>query len=141
MTSQPLSRLQRESLERATEEYQAQLTADTRAQEYLASRGLATVTDRLRFGSVLSPRPDHPSWVVGRLAIPFIGPRGNVYDMRFRCMESHDCKTVGHAKYLPAQEGVPTRLYNVRSLTAPTFGRMAPIVPSPLSDRLTGGRV
>ena len=120
MTSAPLSNSLRDSLARACEEYEAQLTADPRAQEYLERRGLTGVTDRLRFGSVLSRRHDHPPWVEGRLAIPFLGPRGNVYDIRFRCMGDHDCRAENHSKYLPAYEGIPTKLYNVRATLAPT---------------------
>jgi len=54
-----------------------------------------------------------------RLAIPFIGPKGNVYDIRFRCIQDHDCKEASCPKYLGV-DGVETRPYNVRALVAPT---------------------
>jgi DNA primase len=59
--------------------------------------------------------------MAGRLAIPFIGPRGNVYDIRFRCIEDHDHKDseVRCPKYL-GSDGVETRMYNLQSVTAPT---------------------
>jgi DNA primase len=56
-----------------------------------------------------------------RLAIPFIGPKGNVYDIRFRCISDHDHKDseVRCPKYL-GTDGTETRIYNSRALTAPT---------------------
>jgi DNA primase len=59
--------------------------------------------------------------MAGRLAIPFIGPRGNVYDIRFRCIEDHDHKDseVRCPKYL-GSDGVETRMFNTRALLAPT---------------------
>jgi DNA primase len=54
-----------------------------------------------------------------RLAIPFIGPKGNVYDLRFRCIQSHDCKEERCPKYL-GLDGVETRIYNAQALVAPT---------------------
>lgn len=56
-----------------------------------------------------------------RLAIPFIGPKGNIYDIRFRCMNSHDHKDseVKCPKYLGV-DGVETRIYNAKALVAPT---------------------
>ena len=55
----------------------------------------------------------------GRLAIPFIGPGGNVYDLRFRCLDEHDHKDpdVHCPKYL-GSEGIQTRLYNTRALAS-----------------------
>ena len=91
---------------------------DDRGRAYLAARGLDRTIDTLLFGVVLSPRPEHQQ-MRGRLAIPFIGPRGNIYDMRFRCIEEHDCKEEHCPKYLGVP-GVETRIYNARALTAPT---------------------
>lgn len=46
---------------------------------------------------------------VGRLAIPYIGPRGNVYGMRFRVLDDSEPKYLG-------MPGLETRLYNLRAL-------------------------
>lgn len=120
MSSQPLSRGQKKSLASAAETYHEQL--DDRALEYLEARGLASphAIETLRFGVVRSPRPEH-TMMRDRLAIPFIGPKGNIYDIRFRCMDPHDHKDseVKCPKYL-GTDGVETRLYNARSLVAPT---------------------
>lgn len=115
MTSEPLSASQRSTLERATQTYHAEL--DDRTKAYLERRGLLDVASSLRFGSVLSPDPEHRG-AYGRLSIPFIGPRGNVYYMKFRCIEDHECEDHGHSKYLNISATL--RPYNTRALTAPT---------------------
>lgn len=113
----PLSKSLKASLARATETYQGQL--DQPAVRYLEGRGLSSPAIRtLRLGVVRSPLPGHESYV-GRLAVPYIGPRGNVADVRFKCIEDHSCKEVGCAKIL-GLPGVETRVYNTRSLSAPT---------------------
>ena len=117
MTSEPLSDSQKNTLERAAAAYQASL--DDRTREYLSARGLLGVASSLRFGTVVVPDPDNRDpRTIGRLAIPFIGPRDNVYYMKFRCIEPHDCGEMGHGKYI----NMPGRLrpYNVRALTAQT---------------------
>ena len=48
------------------------------------------------------------------LAIPSIGTRG-VYALRFRCLEPHDCKELGHGKYR-GLSGAETRIFNVRAV-------------------------
>ncbi|NJP50070.1 toprim domain-containing protein [Streptomyces sp. SBST2-5] len=50
----------------------------------------------------------------GRLAIPYLTPAG-VVNMRFRCLQPHDCKAVDCPKYLSA-DGAGTNLYNVLDL-------------------------
>lgn len=115
MTLLPLSPSQKALLERSTAAYQSQVDDRTRA--YLESRGLLGAIDRLRFGAVTSPLPED-ELMRGRLAIPFIGPRGNIYDIRFRCIEDHDCKELGHGKYMGSDR--PTRMYNTRAISAPT---------------------
>jgi len=57
--------------------------------------------------------PEHRH-VVGRLAIPYLTP-GGVVNMKFRCIEDHDCKAEEHAKYL-GTVGAEDRLYNVQAL-------------------------
>jgi hypothetical protein len=93
---------------------------DDQALEYLTARGLGSshAIETLRFGLVRSPRPEH-AMMRDRLAIPYIGPKGNVYDIRFRCIQGHDCKEASCPKYL-GSDGVETRIYNARSLVAPT---------------------
>ena len=118
MTLRPLSSSRRTHLERATARYQGQL--DQPALAYLEGRGLGSSQsiETLRFGVVRSPLKDHEQYV-GRLVIPYIGPRGNVYHLRFRCIEHSDCKLVGCSKYL-GLPGEPSRIYNTRALTATT---------------------
>lgn len=118
MVSQPLSTSQKRTLDGAAKAYHDQLAGDEQALAYLEARGLSPSIETLRFGVVRSPHPEHTS-MTGRLAIPFIGPRGNIYDIRFRCIENHDCKELGCPKYMGI-EGVETRLYNTQALVAPT---------------------
>ena len=122
MTSLPSSASLKRSLASAAREYHEQLLTDPEGLAYLAERGLGSspAIEALRFGVVRSPRPEH-EMMAGRLVIPFIGPAGNVYDLRFRCIEDHDHKDseVKCPKYL-GSDGVETRMYNVRALLAPT---------------------
>ena len=120
MTTAPLSRSLKASLERATAAYQSQL--DEPALAYLERRGLGSslVTETHRLGVVRSPLPGHERFV-GRLVIPYIGPKGNVYGMNLRCIEDHDCKEQGewHHKYdKPA--GMETRMFNTAALVSET---------------------
>lgn len=117
MTSEPLSDSQKSTLERAATAYHESL--DDRTREYLSHRGLLGVASSLRFGTVAVPDPEnHDPRTVGRLSIPFIGPKNNVYYMKYRCIEPHDCGEMDHGKYI----NMPGRLrpYNVRALTAQT---------------------
>lgn len=118
MTIEPLSRSLKASLARATETYSSQL--DQRALDYLDSRGLASsrVIETHRLGVVRSPLPSHEQYE-GRLVIPYIGPKGNTYDVRFKCIEDHDHKDVGCAKML-GLPGLRTRMFNTQALAAPT---------------------
>lgn len=111
---QPLSPELKKSLAHAARVYQAQM--DSRGLEYLARRGLdeaAAVAHRI--GLVSSPLDGHDR-MAGRLVIPHLGPGGNVYDLRFRCIEHEDCKEAGcKSKYL-GLPGVQTRTYNTRAI-------------------------
>lgn len=115
MTSRPLSASWKRLLERATAECEAALDAEGVA--YLKARAFdRATTERFRLGRV----PDDPGTeelarFIGRLSIPAIGPHGNVYSIRFRCIEDHDCKEAGHGKY-DSMAGVQTRLFNLRAL-------------------------
>ena len=97
-----------------------------RGRAYLEARGLGDVAGSLRFGSVpASPSDEHRSYA-GRLVIPSIGPRGNVYDVALRCLEDHVCsetvlwttpddKKVTCKKYL-FLPGMQKRAYNLQAL-------------------------
>lgn len=114
MALQPLSKSQKKSLLQAAREYAEQMNPDVLA--YLAERGLdAETVQASRLGCVSIPRPGH-EWLQGRLAIPYLGPRGNVYNLRFRCLSHGDCKSEGcDAKYI-SLPGYPSRVYNVRAI-------------------------
>ena len=59
---------------------------------------------------------DGHEWLKDRLTIPYLGPRGNVYNLRFRCLAHENCKAEGcDAKYI-SLPGFPSRIYNVRAL-------------------------
>lgn len=118
MSSVPLSNSQKKALASAAQEYHSQL--DDTARAYLATRGLGSSQsiETLRFGLVRSPRPEH-TMMTGRLALPYIGPNGNVYSMVFRCIREHDCKEAGCKKYL-YPTGERRVMYNTRALMAST---------------------
>lgn len=111
---QPLSSTQKASLEQAAATYQKQLSPQLMA--YLGGRGLdeATVKEA-RFGQVSEALNGH-EYLLGRLVIPYIGPRGNVYNLRFRCLEHADCKAEGCSSKYMSLPGYPSRVFNVRSL-------------------------
>lgn len=84
------------------------------AERYLEKRGLSPATaEGFRLGVVADPASGHES-MVGRLCIPSIGPGRNVYLLKFRCIEDHDCRDVGHSKYLT--DAQDNRLFNLRAL-------------------------
>lgn len=103
-----VTRKQAEFLERATTAYHATV-AD--AADYLKARGInGEIAVAARLGYVRDPLPGHENYR-GRLAIPYITANGRVTDIRFRCAQAHDCKELGHPKYL-SQPGHSPRLYN-----------------------------
>lgn len=106
---------QRAALQKAAEAYGANVD---RAAAFLSARLLERehATGAL-LGVVCEPAiPEHARFV-GRLSIPYVTPAG-VVGIRFRCLEDHDCKDVGHPKY-DSPAGFPTRLYNVSALLSP----------------------
>lgn len=106
-----LTVVQRKSLERATVQYSEHLEE---AEEYLLGRGIDLEAARsVGLGVVRDPIPGQEN-LVGRLAIPYMTPSGPV-NMNFRCMANHDCKSVGHPKYM-MWTGLPVNLYNVEAL-------------------------
>jgi DNA primase len=112
---QTLSTEQRTFFEIAVSTYQADLAADTSAQEYLAKRGFSPQdAATFRLGAVSRPLVGHEQYR-GRLAIPYLTPSG-VVNMNFRCARDHDCKSIeGHRKYLKP-EGSSSNLFNVLDL-------------------------
>ena len=104
-------------LQRATREYADQLSSDQATSDYLEGRSPIFRRDT-------GTRRGSPHRSRGMTSTP-AGWRfphrteGNVYDIRYRCLENHVCKDVGCPKYL-GDAGVETRLYNTRSLVAST---------------------
>ena len=113
---QPLSSSQKQSLEIAATTYQKQLSPSLK--DYLYARGFSDeVIDESRFGQVTEGLNGH-EYLQGRLVIPYIGPRGNIYNLRLRCMEHEDCKAEGCDKKYTSLPGYPNRVYNVRALVS-----------------------
>lgn len=108
---------QRLLLAQAASQYQADLAADTAAQEYLTNRGFGEqVANTYRLGVVRTPAQGHEGFR-GRLALPYLTPAG-VVNFRFRCLRQHSCKEADCRKYL-GLEGFETNLYNVLDLAKP----------------------
>jgi DNA primase len=83
---------------------------------YLAERGLDAETVKAAGFGQVSTALSGQEYLQGRLVIPYIGPRGNIYNLRFRCMEHEDCKAEScNAKYM-SLPGYPSRVFNVRAL-------------------------
>ena len=111
---QPLSPSQKESLAQAATMYEKQLTPTMMA--YLAARGLSAETVKEnRLGQVLDAANGH-EYLQGRLVIPYIGPRGNIYNLRFRCMDHDNCKAEGCSSKYMSLPGYASRVFNVRAL-------------------------
>ena len=86
--------------------------------DYLNGRGLSAETVKeARLGQVSAPLSGH-EYLQGSLVIPYIGPKGNVYNIRFRCTAHESCKAAGHDKKYQSLPGFPNRVYNVRALVA-----------------------
>ena len=95
-------------LARATKQYADSL--DARALSFLTKHGISEATARkAQLGVVASPLPGHELYE-GRLAIPYVTKTG-VVNMRFRCLEHEDCRTVGCPKYL-SLPGAGLNLFN-----------------------------
>ncbi|SRR6266849_2558962 len=107
-TGRMLTASQRSSLESATRRYQESLHL---AEEYLAARGFSEHTaNTSRLGVVEDPVTGDESFR-GRLSIPFV-TRSGVVDIRYRCLQPHDCRAVGCPKYL-GKSGASLRLFHV----------------------------
>jgi hypothetical protein len=85
---------------------------------YLKGRGLgADVVTGARLGHVTSPLNGH-EYLQNRLVIPYIGPKDNIYNLRFRCMDHEDCKAEGCSSKYMSLPGFPSRVFNVRALVS-----------------------
>lgn len=82
------------------------------AARYLAARGIgaAEAAGHL-LGVAADPMPEHEKRA-GWLAIPYLLSDGRPVDVRFRCIEQHDCR---HGKYASVS-GAPPRIYNVGAI-------------------------
>lgn len=110
---QPLSVSQREALEEATASYAGAVTAE--AARYLLARGINRDTAvTFRLGVVADPFPGHDRFR-GFLAIPYLDREGKALSLRFRCLGQHNCRDLGHGKYM-SLTGEPVRVYNVRAI-------------------------
>lgn len=104
----PLSSSVRASLEEATALYEEFLVHEGRT--YVEARGITLdLAATFRLGVVAMPPVGHEPFE-GRLSIPYITKAG-VVNIKFRCMESHECKDFEHPKYLNLGGG-RTNIYN-----------------------------
>lgn len=100
-----LSVSQRESLEKATQSYEQNLTE---VMPYLSQRGITEQTAiTFRLGFVVEPEVGHEHYT-GKLAIPYLTPTG-VVDIRFRSLNGDG------PKYL-SRPGANTHIYNILAL-------------------------
>jgi DNA primase len=112
---QPTSPSQREALEEAVTIYHRAVSHDVAAVEYLIGRGLTKETvDTFRLGVVSDAQPGHGRQV-GKLAIPYLHPKGYPLTVRFRCFEDHDHREYGHGKYMSLPDD-PARMFNVPAI-------------------------
>lgn len=125
MSKKMLPAAGRAALEPAVERYAEALAESPETLEYLAARGIHVDPDMPdgwgnphRLGLVVDPIPDHEN-MRGRLAIPYIPPRGGPVGMKFRCLRHADCKAVDCPKYL-AHAGMGQRLYGVQAFRVPS---------------------
>ena len=70
-----------------------------------------------RLGQVSTALNGH-AYLQNRLVIPYIGPKGNVYNLRFRCMDHVDCKAEGCDRKYMSLSGFPSRVFGARALVS-----------------------
>lgn len=104
-----LTRQQRDSLELSTSLAEKHLDD---AAEYLSGRGIHEESARsFRLGVVGDDALPGDEAYAGRLSIPYL-TRSGVVDIRYRCIDTHDCRELGHPKYL-GRPGAGLRIYGV----------------------------
>lgn len=112
---QPITASQLEELEAAVKSYEAGMTVE--AAQYLLGRGLTQeIVHTARLGVVGAEAPPQHQRYVGWLAIPYI-VKGDIVQVRFRCIREHDHAEFSHGKYGQAA-GEPLRVYGVDSIHA-----------------------
>jgi DNA primase len=111
----PLTTSELAALEETVAKYQAAVSSDVLAVQYLTGRGLDRETATgFRLGVVADPDPGH-SRFRGMLCIPYLDRHGQPLTMRFRCIEDHDHRAHFHGKY-NSLTGDPTRVFNVGAI-------------------------
>lgn len=107
------SRQQKLSLEEATSRYAQNVDA---LGSYLVGRGISReAATSFRLGRVSDPVPGHERFT-GMMSVPYL-TAGGVLALKFRCLEDHDHKAHGHAKY-DQPGGQKLHLFNVNALLA-----------------------
>lgn len=107
---EPLKPAIKASLGKATTVYTDALEGSP-AEAFLAGRGFTPETiSRFKFGYVANPQNGHDRYA-GMLSIPSLAPEG-VRALRFRCIEDHSCKEMGHGKY-QGITGMASHLFNI----------------------------
>ena len=90
-------------------------SVDDRTLEYFRKRGLDEEDlNAFRIGTVVEPFNDQHRMYLGRAVLPYMTPTG-VVNLKFRCIEDHQCSVQGHQKYY-ALSGNGVHLYNVLAL-------------------------
>lgn len=94
--------------------HQSLMAGDNPAREYVQERGFGReAVESAMLGWVDDPAPGHEAYA-GRLAIPYVTTSG-VVDIRFRCLNGHDCKQAKCPKYL-SLPGNQSRMYEARQV-------------------------
>lgn len=110
-----LSQQQRDSLELSTSLAQKNLDL---AAGYLSGRAVTEESAlSFRLGVVGDDAPTGDERFRGRLSIPYL-TRSGVVDIRYRCIQGHDCSEHGHPKYL-GRSGGSLRLFGTSGLFDP----------------------
>lgn len=104
-----LSKEQRKSLETTALQYASHLPE---ALGWLEGRGVTPEQASYEGLGVVRDAPAIHEQYEGRLSIPYLTETGPV-GLAFRCMRDHDCKELGHGKYLRPKNQEAT-LYGVR---------------------------
>lgn len=123
-----LSPSQRKFFADSADSYQQQLTGDTAAQTYLASRGIGPdEAATFRLGVVRDPLVGHENFR-GRIAIPYITDPGGIVNFSFRCIIDHKCSdtvlsTDNRGREITCQKylapSIERTVYNVAALDDP----------------------
>lgn len=109
----PLTGSQQRAMSRAVDSYALDVTD---ALGWLEARGITVESAATyRLGVVREPIPGHERYE-GMLCIPYLDAHGNVTQVRFRCLQDHNCKEERHGKY-ESTPGSDLRLWNIKAFT------------------------